>query len=300
MKRLHSAVRRTVHAVRHHLIISSIVTVGILGCVGGSIVLAAHKPTANPTLHTPAIHTQSSVKAAETVSGGATQDNTTAAGNAAASTANKPKATSPQAPTPSSQKRLVISPDSFTVKAGTAYSSVTMKSDDGKGVNMPMVGSDPQGIFTNFPAGPAKASWSGSIMVMHTVQPGTYTVTFKAQADRTTWYTGTVSITVLPTGTGTVSVQQTGYDAALDAMIFSVKLNRQSGYTLAVSRWFAIDTGNTLECPFDEVAPDTYEVYCSHTQGTRPTAGRLDVNIFMADGATVLQGSSPFSLPVKP
>ncbi len=297
MNRLRSAVVHLAHAVRHHMVVSGIAIMGVLGCIGGGIALAAHHtdtPVPAATTHA-AARQQGSVQAAETATSNTSQDPSAST----PSNAITPKTVSPRAAIPASQKRLIISPASFTVKAGASYNGITMKSDDGKGVNMPMVGSGPQGIFTNFPAGPAKASWGGNIMAMNTVQPGTYTVTFKAQTDRTDWYSGTVTITILPTGTASVAVQQTGYDAASDAMIFSVKLNRQNGYTLAVDRWFAIDIGNTLECPFSEIGPDTYEVLCYHAQGARPATGRLDVNIFMANNGPVFSGSTSFTLPPK-
>jgi hypothetical protein len=198
-------------------------------------------------------------------------------------------------------KLLVVSPAAVTVKAGESFDGLTLRSNDGRAINMPGLSSMPAGaqMFLNFPAGPAKPSWSGSIITTRTTKPGTYTVELQGQADRTTYYRASLQVTVLPSPIMTVSVQQTGYDASQDAMVFNVRIERLYGYSKPIQSWYgqSLNSGTIqqLECPMFPVDDNNLTMYCRHVNGPRPGTGTISVNINPAGDS--FNATAPFSLP---
>jgi hypothetical protein len=153
------------------------------------------------------------------------------------------------------------------------------------------------GVVLNFAGSPAKPIWNGSIGVSRFSTPGTYTLEMMGQADRYTYYRGSITLTILPIATMTVSVQQVGYLAEEDVMLFVVDATRHLGYSKPIERLFGYTDGLVLECAFEPVDFDTYAMACAHASGTRPTTGMVKVNVFMFD--EVFSGSTTFNLPPR-
>ncbi len=202
---------------------------------------------------------------------------------------------------PVAQKQLIVSPAAVSVYAGESVSGLTLRTNDNQAINMPGLSSMPAGaqVFLNFPAGPAKQTWSGSIGVMRTTKPGVYTVELFGQSDRATYYRGSLKVTVLPTPMMSVSVQQTGYDASQDAMVFNVRIERLYGYSKPIQSWYG-QTWNSgvplqLECPMYPVDDNNMTMYCRHVNGPRPTSGTISVNINVVGDS--FNATAPFNLP---
>lgn len=251
-------------------------------------------------------------KRTTTVSAAAKKSNNTdsqAATNtqAANTSASTPKQASPgttavaktATPTPaasSNQKFLKISPAAITVKAGEAYTGLTIQADDGRPINMPMISaSSNPNMFLNFPAGPAKSVWSGSIAPYRLLAPGTYTVNLMGQADRTTFYRSSITVTVLPIPLMQVSIQPLGYDAEADEMDFLIKAERLNGFDAPITSVFGHSYANNIECASLPLGNDTFGMSCWALPGTRPTTGSLHVNVNTPGDS--FNSDAPFTLP---
>jgi len=289
------SLKRIGRFIHSHVYISIAVVLLCAGISATTVVLAVTGNDTPPPAASARTTTakKQSVKGAESTTNAAPTSASTQPAKSAqpiqktATTAAKPS-------TPASQHRLLISPATITIPAGGS-ANVTVKTDDGRGVTMPMVSSNNPSLMTNFPAAPFKSTWTGSIgSMVKTTPAGTYTVTLQAQADRATWYSGTLTLIITATPTATVSVRQTGYDAPSGTLSFNVKLNRQNGYAVAIQRWYASNFNASLECAFyDGGNADTFDVDCHYPAGSGPNSGTLNVNIFM-DSGEVFSGSTGY------
>lgn len=214
-------------------------------------------------------------------------------------TAQQPTATNPSAATtpksaPSSaQKTLLITPNSFTIKAGE-WPPISIRSSDGKGVNMPMFSGNNNGRFTfNFPAGPAKSNWVGSIMVPSTAGVGTYTLEVFAQDNSQAYYKGTITINIVKP-TMNVAIQSLGYDANYDTLNYKITVSRLYGFSESITGISMDATEDGLDC-YSSPLGDTIEIYCGHGSGTRPTSGTLTIHV--TTFSLTKTASTTYSLP---
>jgi hypothetical protein len=294
MKPLHQhllAIQKTI--LRHKYLSIALITLCVMVSVAGVIVAATHdtpptKPATTVSTTTPKVQGATNTPAAMP----------TPATDQPATTPATANTTKPAAAPAASKRQLKISPAAITVKAGEASANITVQADDGKAINMPMFTTRPIDLVANFPAGPAKPIWTGPFLTIPTTKPGTYTVEIGAQDVKAGWYKGTLTITILPTPTMTVSVQQTEYNAEYDALVFTLTVNRLNGYGQPIERYYATDPKNAFVCPFEQISEDTFLIGCAHAAGDRPTTGTLYVNVFTT--SDVFSGSTSFTLPPKP
>ena len=194
------------------------------------------------------------------------------------------------------QRRLKVSPSTITIKAG-GRANVTVATEDGKAVTMPMFYGPRPSLFTNFAAAPFKPSWTGDITSMTTSPPGTYNLQLGSQLNGGAWYYGAITVIITPTPHATVSVNQIGYDTADDVALFNVRMNRLYGYDKPIERIFGYTHEDNLECYGAAVDQDNYIMSCTPIGLIRPGSGTIHVNVFTTD--TVYNGSGNFSLPPR-
>ena len=127
--------------------------------------------------------------------------------------------------------------------------------------------------------------------------PGTYSFEISAQANRTTFYTNTITVTVAPTPTVILSLLPVGYDYTTDSLVYVLRLNRLNSYDQAVTRLTGQSSADSqaLNCTFQATDANTYTVTCRNNSGTRPTTGTLQVTVSTA--SDVFSSSTGFSLP---
>lgn len=147
----------------------------------------------------------------------------------------------------------------------------------------------------------ASGAGHGSITTSRTAKPGTYSVELSGQADRYTFYRGSLTVIVLPSPIMSVSVQQTGYDASSDEMIFNIQFDRLYGYDKPITSMYdqSWNAGvlQQMECAFDPINFDTVTMYCLHINGSRPTSGTMHVNVNVP--ADSFNADAAFNLPPK-
>jgi hypothetical protein len=186
--------------------------------------------------------------------------------------------------TVSSAHGLKISPSSFTVKAGESP-TITIQSDDGTPINMPGFSNSPGGKYLfNFPAGPAKASWTGTIFISTTATTGSNSLAIFAQDTATAYYRGSITINIVQP-TMDISVQSLGYDASDDSVGYSIKINRLYGFDESITTVTGLSTTETgLGCIYAVVDSTTINLVCGALPDQpRPTSGTVNIDVKTAN-----------------
>jgi hypothetical protein len=220
-----------------------------------------------------------------------------------ATNADTPRAAA--APTTAGQKNLIISPGVITVMmpvvANTTSStqSITIQSGNGKGINMPGFMSNPGYHFLfNFPAGPAKPTWSGQLSVRNDTPVGIYNLEIFGQDVTEAYYKATITINVLQP-TMNVSVQSLGYDAENDGVAYILKTNRAYGFSEPITEVAASSsTEPGLICAYSIVDDSNIALGCGHDSGSPATSGTLTIEVSTASLVRTITTS--YSLPASP
>jgi len=230
-------------------------------------------------------------------------DNTSNASVAAPAAAKADAKQQPKAqpPAPAAKtRRLIVNPSSITIQAGESQ-ALTVQTDDGAAISMPMFRTPTPQLFLNYPAAPFRTTWSGNIGSMRQSPAGTYTLEMGGQLDRNTYYTGTITVTILPSPYMTVIGSFDGYDVATDRLRFTAQLIRHNGFNQPVRIFYTGYSNapgpNAIECLNQLIATDTYAVECYHAYGTRPTSGSLNITISTTNDAAGIM--VPFDLPPR-
>ncbi len=201
-------------------------------------------------------------------------------------------------PVIASHKSLIISPAAISIKAGETLNGLTINADDYTAISMPTFSAGPiNGLQLNFTASPAKTTWAGSLTVAKFAAPGSYSFEISAQANRTTFYTNTITLTVVPTPTMVVSLLPVDYDYATDSRVYILRLNRLNGYDQPVTRLTGQYTADSLvlTCTFQPTDANTYTVTCGNVSIASPTNGTLMVSV--STTSDVFTSAADFSLP---
>jgi len=201
-------------------------------------------------------------------------------------------------PTFASQKHLSISPATISLRAGESLNGLTINTDDYTAISMPTFSAGPiNGLQLSFATEPAKATWTGSLTVAKFAAPGSYSFEISVQASRTTYYTSTLTIIVLPTPTITTTLLPVGYDYTTDSLVYVLRLNRQNGYAQPVTRLTGQSAANpqALACSFVPIDANSYTVTCVNNVGSRPTTGTLQISV--STTSDVFTSAADFSLP---
>ena len=277
------------------MVIGGILIVGLSGSPSRGVQSVKATTTSMSTADTPA-KADAEKNAPPESSNQQPDDTTNRATNSPQQKPGQPVAATP----PSKSRRLLVSPAAITMRAGESK-PITVQSDDGTPVTMPMFANGSPHFHTNFPAAPFKAAWSGSVMSMTQTPAGTYNLQLSGQVNRNDVYTGSITVTILASPYVTVSATPAIYDAASDSLRLNVKLNRHNGFdevVIILYGGYASAPGPiNMECGWQLLGNDNYAVECGHTYGPRPTGGQLTIQISTArnsSGAYV-----PFTLPSR-
>jgi hypothetical protein len=149
-------------------------------------------------------------------------------------TSTNVKSTQSAAKAPASAGSLVFSKSTITVQAGLS-DTVTVSASNGAAIYMPMLASFSSNVTLNSStSSKPKTSWTTSVRASDSAIPGTYVTKLTAQYGPSAFYSGTITVVVVPRVTFTTAVEHIG-SLMDDEVHVKVTIIPKNGFTSPVS-----------------------------------------------------------------